>query len=260
MADLRLRLPRLPGRRAEAAVDVEGADAGPERPGGFGGLLRRGRSAGGPAEAGAKAVTSVITARRVRLVLVLVVLVVLMLVPGRCARNTITEMQQETAAITSVIATDEAEVRRLQSLEDARTEFERDYAAVQAAMPEQPALPELIEQLVALEAATEVRLLLVAPSLPEPVTVEEGPESAEVLQLELSLRVAGDEDAVLNFIDGLRSLPRLVVVDNVGLTWSSNPSTAAAAAESGQEAASARLEATMSARMFMWARESAGSG
>ena len=248
MAEMRLRLPRLARRRAEAGADRR---VGTAR------LLGRARSAGAATREMAKAGSSLITARRLRLVLWLAVVLVLVLVPGRCARDAITEMGQETAAIASVTATDEAEVQRLQSLEAARTEFEQDYSAVQAALPEQPALPEVIEQLVALEASTGVRLLEVSPSQPAPIVAEEGSVSSEVLQLALGLSVVGDERAVLDFIEGLRSLPRLIVVDNVGLKWRNDPSTQDPAAESGPQAAPARLEATMTARMFMWARGTA---
>ena len=244
MAEMRLRLPRLARRRVEAGADRRDGTAR---------LLGRTRSAGAATREMAKAGSSLITARRLRLVLWLAVVLVLVLVPGRCARDAITEMEQETAAIASVTATDEAEVQRLQSLEAARTEFEQDYSAVQAALPEQPALPEVIEQLVALEASTGVRLLQVSPSQPAPIAAEEGSVSSEVLQLALGLSVVGDERAVLDFIEGLRSLPRLIVVDNVGLTWRSDSSTQDTAA-SGPPA---RLEATMTARMFMWARGTA---
>ena len=257
MAEMRLRLPRLVRRQAENQANATASGDGSDRAARTARLLGRARSAGGAAEARARAGSSLITARRLRLVLWLVLVLVLVLVPGRCARDAITELAQETAAIASVTAADEAEVQRLQSLEDARTEFERDYAAVQAAMPEQPALPEMIEQLVALEASTGVRLLEVSPGQPAPIAAEEGSASSEVLQLALGLSVVGDEGAVLEFIEGLRGLPRLIVVDNVGLTWRSDLSTQDTAAESGPQAAPPRLEANMTARMFMWARGTA---
>ena len=201
-----------------------------------------------------------ITGRRVRLVLMLVVLAVLVLVPGRCARNTITDSQNDTDGVLDDVAFLQSQVQQSLSLEAERTKFERDYAAVEAAMPNLPQLPELFEQMVELEQRTGVHLGQLSPGQPEPVDAVGDAGSAGVLQLALGLQVSGEAQSVLDFIDGLRDLPRLIVVDNVGLTWESSGSPSPTAAGSGAEAASARLRASIDARMFMWARETAGLG
>ena len=260
MADRRLRLPKLPGRRGQGGPDEAASEAGSDRRGRSGQLRGRVQSAGAAAKERARARRTVVTGRRVRLVLMLVVLAVLVLVPGRCARNTIVDKQDDTDEVLSDVAFLQGQVEQSLSLEAERTKFERDFAAVQAAMPNLPELPELFEQMVELEQRTGVHLGELSPGQPAPVDAVGSAESAGVLQLALGLQVSGEAQSVLDFIDGLRDLPRLIVVDNVGLTWESTGSSPLATSESGSEADAARLDASITARMFMWAPETADLG
>ena len=101
---------------------------------------------------------------------------------------------------------------------------------------------------------------------PEPSTA-----LASIQSLRVSMQVSGDETSVLTFVDGLRTLPRLLVVDDVEFRWSTAraqnvfgnnvpggdvPGSRAAGTDTaGDDAESSSdeglLQADLSARMFV---------
>ena len=159
--------------------------------------------------------------RLLKLLAVLALLVVVGVFVVRWGRDAIDSTEAETAQVQTEAAGLEVEVERFLRLEEIRTEFEAQFMAAQDALPQSPDLPGLVDQIVALAGDTDVQLLSLLPQPPAPVS---SPGADPSLQREVSLAVklAGTEDAVVGFVDGLRRLERVVVVDNVSMTWPGN--------------------------------------
>ena len=156
-----------------------------------------------------------------KLLVVLAVLVVVGVFVVRWARDAIDSTEAETAQVQTEVAGLEVEVERFLRLEEIRAEFEAQFMAAQDALPQSPDLPGLVDQIVALAGDTGVQLLSLLPRPPVPVS-SPGADPSLQREVSLSVKLAGTEDAVVGFVDGLRGLERVVVVDGVWMTWPGN--------------------------------------
>lgn len=170
---------------------------------------------------GADERTSSRVGRIVKWVLGLLVIALLALYPGRWVLDSTNEKQGETAVVEAEIDELELEAQRYVDLERLRGDFEDQFAIAQAAVPQSPDLPGILDQVVDLERRTGTKLLRFLPEPPEAVT---SPGADPSLQNEMSLTIAvsGKEADVVSFVRGLRELSRTIVVDGVKLTWPQN--------------------------------------
>ena len=166
--------------------------------------------------------------RLLRTLMVLAVLAVIGLFAYRWARGAIDSMEAETTDVQTEVAGLEVEVERFLRLEEIRAEFEAQFLAAQAALPQSPDLPGILDQIVALAGGTGVRLVSLVPAPPVPVS-SPGADPSLQREVSLAIRLAGAEEAVVGFVDGLRRLERVVVVDSVSMAWPGNELRAASA-------------------------------
>lgn len=137
--------------------------------------------------------------------------------------------REEAAA--SVNSELEVKVARLSAAEQRRPELTADLEALRVAVPDAPDLAQFL--LDANTASTEagVDFLSISPTPPVASTTPGQPS-----EIVLSINVEGGYFQVLDFLNRVTALPRIVVVDTLGLT----------SAESAQEP----LSVALTARMF----------
>lgn len=180
------------------------------------------------------------------------------------------EERRETAAQTN--ADLELELQRLQGLEERRPELEDQLAALRRAVPDRPQLARFL--LSADEAATRsgVELTTVTPAKPAldataaaaatTTTTTAGSDSGDAAttattapagpaaptSINLSFQVDGGYFQILDFLNRVDDLPRVIVVDtlDIGAGETETP----AAGEAGAGTGSGELSATITARMF----------
>jgi len=135
---------------------------------------------------------------------------------------------QRADAAESQEASLQAEIQRLQTAQRDEPLKQARRAELQAAAPDDPALGQFILDVNAAANASGIDFMTISPT---PPAVGEG---GGLPVIELSFSVAGGYFQVLDFMNRLTDLQRLVVIDSVNLTPS----------EAG------RLSATLGARMF----------
>ncbi|MFM8999041.1 MAG: type 4a pilus biogenesis protein PilO [Actinomycetota bacterium] len=119
-------------------------------------------------------------------------------------RTEIDAAQQELAAL-------EADVAALEAAKEAGTAA-ADLAAIRAALPPTPELPELLAALQAAATEANVSLSSIAPGAPSPSAAG----SASVIPL--SITVSGDYFALARFLFDLETQPRITRVASVSIT------------------------------------------
>ncbi|HLI24728.1 MAG TPA: type II secretion system protein GspM [Acidimicrobiales bacterium] len=115
-------------------------------------------------------------------------------------------------------------------------QYEADLQALEAAVPADPSVASIFDQLTSAAAASGVSLPSVSPSQPATGTPSASTSAAKggPADVEVSMAVDGQYGQILNFITRLDSSPRLFVVDDV---------TLAAGAKGGAMAASLQVQA-----------------
>ena len=141
-------------------------------------------------------------------------------------QSAIAEATQRADAAESQEASLRAEIQRLQAAQRDEPLKQARRAELQAAAPDDPALGQFILDVNAAANASGIDFMTISPTPPAPG------EGLSVINLSFS--VAGGYFQVLDFMNRLTDLPRLVVIDSVNLT----------PAEAG------RLGASLGARMF----------
>lgn len=108
---------------------------------------------------------------------------------------------------------DQLELRlaRLQALSKQRAHLDVEYNRLRTAVPDRPAVAEFILDTNAAASAAGVEFVSVAPQEPQP---GEGAAAA----VELAINVSGGYHQVLDFVDRLMNLTRVVVIDSFSVT------------------------------------------
>jgi Tfp pilus assembly protein PilO len=151
-------------------------------------------------------------------------------------KSQVSEAQQQTDELTR-------QKKELESLEDEGPAIAAKLDALHAAVPAQPELAKFIDDAYALEKATGVAWVSVAPSEP---TLQDG-----VGTIPMTIQVNGDYFNVIDYLDGVEGMSRLVVVDTINLT-AVTESDAGAETTGGDffSGTGPELTVTLTARMF----------
>lgn len=171
-----------------------------------------------------------------------------------------TAAQQAEATVTQL----QAQYNRLQSIKQQIPAFEAELAKLQVAVPDKPQLDQIILNVNSAAVDSGVQLLSISPTPPATASAT-GAASAGGAppSIRVSLSLKGGYDQVLDFINRLDGLPRLLVIDTVGLTSNATgPSGTSTAAGAGTTGATAPAELTISltVRLFTTtAQPAAGS-
>ena len=143
-------------------------------------------------------------------------------------QSAIEEASQRADAAESQEASLQAEIQRLQAAQRDEPLKQARRAELQAAAPDDPALGQFILDVNAAANASGIDFMTISPTPPAPAV------GGGLSVINLSFSVAGGYFQVLDFMNRLTDLPRLVVIDSVNLT----PGEAT------------RLSASLGARMF----------
>ncbi len=147
-------------------------------------------------------------------------------------------------------------VRHLKELSNNRIQQQADLLALRKAVPEQPDLGEFILQANDIATASGVDWLAISPS--PPVASTQGPKST----IALSMQIDGGFFQVLDYLNRLEDLDRLVIVDSVSISaggagsGSGTGSTGASSSSGSSSAAGSSnpsdptLSVTLTGRMF----------
>jgi Tfp pilus assembly protein PilO len=120
-------------------------------------------------------------------------------------------------------------IRSLEEIRDAEVEYLAALGKFETMIPQRPLLEEFIEQINALADSTGVVLRSLSPSVPA-VT----PDSSELREIGVNAQLEGQFFDIVGFLFGLTELDRLVRVDGLAATSSTN--------EAGETVLSVSLE------------------
>lgn len=127
-------------------------------------------------------------------------------------QSEISAAEQRTAAAETQAATLEAEIQRLQAAQRDEPLKQARRAELQAAVPDDPALGQFILDVNAAASASGIEFMTISQTPPAPSETG-GPST-----IALNFSVAGGYFQVLDFMNRLTDLPRLVVIDTVNLS------------------------------------------
>jgi Tfp pilus assembly protein PilO len=152
-------------------------------------------------------------------------------------------------------------VRRLKELSRNAPQQEADLRALKAAVPDNPDLGEFILQANQIATASGVDWLSISPS-PPVASTGGGPNST----IALSIQVDGGFFQVLDYLNRLEDIDRLVILDSVSISTggdsgsSSTGSSAGSTDTSGSSSSDPTLSVTLAGRMFTNAEAAAAAG
>jgi Tfp pilus assembly protein PilO len=151
-------------------------------------------------------------------------------------------------------------IRRLKELSRNSVEQQAQLRTLRAAIPSTPDLGEFILQANEIASAAGIDWLSIAPT-PPAASGGGGPTST----ISLSIQVEGQFSAVLDYLNRLEDLERLVVVDGINVTVGGGAEGASGASGSAGSTGSVTtgapdLSVTINGRMFTDAQPSAASG
>jgi Tfp pilus assembly protein PilO len=144
----------------------------------------------------------------------------------------------------------EATLARLRSLDKERPQQQATLDKLNAAIPESPDLADFIFQANTAAADSGVEWLSISPTPPVPSTTG-GPSV-----IALNIQVQGGFFQVLDYLNRLEGLPRLVVTDTInlsagaGASSGSSGSTTSTLPTATSDAGAPTLSVTLGARMF----------
>lgn len=165
----------------------------------------------------------------------LAVLWFLLLWTPQGGRLTDAHEREETAAATNSQL--ELRAARLAAAEQRRPELTADLEALRVAVPDAPDLAQFLLDADTASTAAGVDFISISPTPPAASTTAGVPS-----EIALSISVEGGYFQVLDFLNRLSSMPRIVVVDTLGLTASG-------------EGSDAVLTVAITARMFTTAAD-----
>ena len=160
--------------------------------------------------------------------------------------------QQAEAQLTQL----QAQYNRLESIKQQIPQLQAQLAKMQVAVPDKPELDQIILNINDSAVRSGVQLLSVSPTPPAATGTPAagGAASTAPPAIRVSLSLKGDYDQVLDFINRLDALPRLLVIDSLGLnssaTGPSAPSAATGAAATTATTAPAELSISLTVRLF----------
>ncbi len=155
-------------------------------------------------------------------------------------------------------ATLESQLRNLQRISQSAPEQAAHLARLNAAVPPTPDLEGFIRSAVDLEQQAGVDWVSVEPAVPAP--------GASATQIKMQVIISGGFFQVLDYLNRLETLSRLVVVDGIDITTGSATSGSSTGTSGTTPTTSATsssgaplLTVTLNARMFTQAAPPAGS-
>jgi type IV pilus assembly protein PilO len=160
----------------------------------------------------------------------------------------LSEMESKATTLQSQQAGLEARLTALKKAEQSQPQRLATLAQLTSAIPPTTDIADFINQVNALAGTSGVALHSLSPS--QPAASKTGPYS----EVNVSLSLTGSYSSTISFLDGLYSLPRLVVVDTLNISagggggTSSSPSTPVSVP--GATGSSSGLQTTMSLRIF----------
>lgn len=148
-------------------------------------------------------------------------------------------------------------IRRLKELSRNSVEQQAKLRTLSAAVPAQPDLGEFILQANDLASASGIDWLSIAPT-PPAATGGGGPTST----IPISIQVEGQFSTVLDYLNRLEGLERLVVVDTINVSASeADSSTGSTGGDAATSSASApNLSVSLTGRIFTNATASGATG
>jgi Tfp pilus assembly protein PilO len=152
----------------------------------------------------------------------------------------------------------EATLRRLQGLAKSAPQQQAILRRLNAAVPETPDLANFIIQANQIATDSGIDFLSIAPSPPAA-----GTSGGTTTTINLNIQIKGGFFQVLEYLNRLEDLDRLVVVDTINLTAGSGGSTgssSSSSASSGATTDTGSLSVTLTGRMFTRAPAAAAPG
>ncbi|HEX5266799.1 MAG TPA: type 4a pilus biogenesis protein PilO [Acidimicrobiales bacterium] len=150
----------------------------------------------------------------------------------------------------------QAQLNRLESIKQQLPLLQAQLAKMQVAVPDKPQLDQIILNINTAAVNSGVQLLSIAPT-PPAATATSGAgagTSGAPPSIRVALSLKGGYNQVLDFINRLDGLPRLVVIDTVGLTSNATgPSGTSTVGEAGATTATtapAELTISLTVRLF----------
>lgn len=154
-------------------------------------------------------------------ILAIMVVAALILIPYRFSGAAMQDLSGEAEAIRLETSTIESQIAEAAAVAEDRPAFERRLESYTAALPAEPRLSEVINQVSSAATAAGVRWTAGAPA---PVEDEFAPIGGNAWTL--SITVEGSPAGAVRFLEALRGLPRLVVVESVSLQGSGEDAAA----------------------------------
>lgn len=187
--------------------------------------------------------------------LVIVTLAMLALVAGgwyalliRPQNTRLSNMESQATTLQAEQAELQARLAALKKAELSQPQRLATLNQLTSAIPPSTDIADFINQVNALADSTGVQLHTLSPS--QPVAATTGPYSA----IKVSLSLSGSYPSTISFLDGLYSLPRLVVVDTLSIVSgggsgsSSGPSSQVTVP--GSTSSTSGLQTSMALRIF----------
>jgi Tfp pilus assembly protein PilO len=167
--------------------------------------------------------------------------------------------QQAQAQVTQL----QAQYNRLLSIKQQIPTFQAELAKLQTAVPDKPQLDQIILDINGAAEDSGVQLLSITPTPPAAASAAGATAAANSAppSIRVSLSLKGGYDQVLDFINRLVGLPRLLVIDTVGLTSNaSGPATSSTGSGTAAPTPPAELTISLTVRLFTTtAQPAAGS-
>lgn len=108
------------------------------------------------------------------------------------------------------------QINELETIRQAEVEYLAALGRLDALIPERPLLEEFIEQIYQLTTETGVELQTLAPSIPS------SPDDTDLREVAVSVQIEGKFFELLGFLFGLNDMERLVRVDAIAVSSSTD--------------------------------------
>lgn len=159
-------------------------------------------------------------------------------------RNELADLRAQVEAENAKTVQLQAELQRLQALQENAPELEAELARIRELVPVKPELPNIIFQIQEAANRAGIDFVTITPSLPK-----QPPEGAALSEIHMQLGAKGGYFAIQDFIRRLYDLDRAFRYDGFSLAF-----------ESDAFPGLLRLDMTGTARVFYELPESAGLG
>ena len=173
--------------------------------------------------------------------------------PRNRSYNTASQAAQQAEAQVTQL---QAQYNRLLSIRQKIPQLQAELAKLQTAVPDKPQLDQIILNINDAAVESGVQLLAITPAPPVAATGSGSAATSTVAPpaIRVSLSLKGDYNQVLDFINRLYALPRLLVIDTLGLSSSgtgpSGTPTAPAAGATTPTTVPAELTISLGVRLF----------